>query len=99
MERGEVVITIEQGRRALAVLPREQAAAEDSSLRLALLVGDAAAAVHLLEAVRAVAGETARVRVPNDGQMIARNEAVFADAGYRSPDWMLHVLARPLDAD
>ena len=99
MERGEVVSASGPGGRALAILPRDQAPSEDSSLRLALLVGDAPAAVRLLEAVRHAAGQTARVRVPSDAPMLASDEAVFAEAGYRSPAWRLHLLARPLDAE
>lgn len=99
LERGEVIVASSAGRRALGILAREQAASEDSSLRLAMLVGDAPAAVRLLDAVRGSVGETPRVRVPSDGPMLADNRAVFADAGYRSPGWMLHVLTRPLDSD
>jgi hypothetical protein len=98
LERGEVIVASDSGRRALAILPREQAASEDSSLRLALLVGEATQAVRLLEAVRRSVGETPRVRVPSAGPMLLER-SVFTDAGYRSPNWMLHVLARPLGAD
>ena len=99
LERGEVLIASGSGGRALAILPREQAASEDSSIRLALMVGDAPAAVRLLEAVRHAAGQTARVRVPSDASMFANNEALFAEAGYRSPAWRLHLLTRLLDAE
>ena len=99
LERGEILIASGSGGRALAILPREQAASEDSSLRLALLVGDAPAAVRLLEAVRHAARQTARVRVPSDAPMLANNEALFAEAGYRSPAWRLHLLTRPIDAE
>jgi GNAT superfamily N-acetyltransferase len=99
VQRGEVLVADSGGERALAILPGEQQPAEDSSLRLAVLIGDAHAAVALLDAVRQAArGETPRVRVPVDAPLLAGNKEVFAAAGYRSPAWLLHLLTRPLDA-
>jgi GNAT superfamily N-acetyltransferase len=84
---------------ALAILPRTQPPAEDSSLRLALLVGQGAAPLELVEKARSLAGRTVRFRVPENGAMFDGSEAAFHSAGYRSAEWRLHILARPMDAE
>ena len=89
----------EGGGWALAILINEQMPGEDSSLRLALLVGDGPAAAQLADEVRGLAGESIRFRIPADAPMITGNEELFREVGFVTPAWELHVLARPMDAD
>jgi GNAT superfamily N-acetyltransferase len=95
VERGEV---LSNGGRAVAILLREQLAGEDSSLRLALLVGEPAHAVELVEHLRAAAGRTVRFRIPENAPLADDLHDRLLAAGYRSPDFRLHILGRPIDA-
>ncbi len=100
VERGELMASRMpgEGRWAVAILINEQLPGEDSSLRLALLVGGAPAA-QLANEIRSLAGESIRFRVPKDAPMIAGREDEFRRIGFVTPDWELHVLARQMDAD
>ena len=84
---------------ALAILLREQLPGEDSSLRLALLAGAARPAIELVERARAVAGRTLRFRVPEESPLRTAGHEQLLAAGYRSPEWTLHLLGRPIDAE
>jgi hypothetical protein len=96
LERGEV---IELDGRALAIMSREQLAGEDSSLRLALLVGDVDGMLDLVAWVRSAAGErTIRFRLPEEGPAAEAAHEQLVAAGYRAGEWALHVLGRPIDA-
>jgi GNAT superfamily N-acetyltransferase len=94
VERGEV---INFGDRAVAILLREQLAGEDSSLRLSLLVGEVDGSFNLVEQIREAAGQTVRLRLPEDGPLSQDLHDRLLAAGYRSPDFKLHVLGRPID--
>ena len=101
VERGEVIVA---GRPsgatgdgwALAILLREQLPGEDSSLRLALLVGDAPRVLELVEQARALAGQTLRFRIPDESPLRTSGHERLLAAGYQSPDWKLHLLGRPM---
>lgn len=95
VQRGEVMVR----RSAVAILINEQMPGEDSSLRLALFVGEGAAAAQLVDEVRRLAGESIRFRVPKGAPMIAGYEELFRRIGFVTPAWELHILARPMDAD
>ena len=93
--RGEVIADTDE---AVAILVGEQLPAEDSSLRLATLIGSGPAAAELAARMHRVIGETFKFRVPVDSPMIAGDaERAFRDAGFVTPLWELHVLARPMD--
>jgi hypothetical protein len=94
IERGEVITN---GDRAVAILLREQHAGEDSALRLALLVGQPQTVVNLVEGLRAIAGRTVRFRMPEDSPGATQMHDELIAAGYRSPDFRLHILGRPID--
>jgi hypothetical protein len=103
LERGEVVVSGNQasnnaGDWALAIMPRVQLPSEDSALRAALLVGGVEPAIELLEKVRSIAGESMRLRLPEKSPLFVDNLARFEAAGYRSPDWAMHILGRDMDA-
>lgn len=102
VQRGEVVVSsgapAEEGW-AVGVLVAEQLPSEDSWLRLALLCGEGPAAARLVDDLRQVVDEPIRFRVPRDAPMIAGHEELFRAAGFVTPDWELHILARPMDED
>lgn len=93
VERGEVIANAN----AVAILTREQFAGEDSSLRLALLIGEPTGVTALVERLRAVANRTVRFRVPEDHPLAQDLHDRLLAAGYRSPDFRLHILGRPID--
>jgi GNAT superfamily N-acetyltransferase len=93
VERGEVIAT----GKAVAILTREQLAGEDSSLRPALLIGEPESFVALVERLRTVAGNTLRFRIPEDGPLADELHGQLIAAGYRSADFKLHILGRPID--
>lgn len=95
IERGEVLA---DGQRAVAILTRQQFAGEDSSLRLSLLVGEVEGIVELLGRLRTTAGATVRFRLPEDAPMAQDTHDRLIAAGYRSPDFRLHILGRPIDS-
>jgi acetyltransferase (GNAT) family protein len=102
LECGEVVVFESGGQStdwALGILLREQLPGEDSSMRLALLCGDIAPAIELLERTRALTGATVRFRLAEESPLRTTGHDQLEAAGYRSPDWTLHLLGRPLDAD
>lgn len=100
VERGEVMVSqVPEEGWALAIMINEQLPGEDSSLRLALLVGGGAAAAQLADELHGLACESIRFRVPNDAPMIAGHENEFRRVGFVTRDWELHVLARPMYAD
>ncbi|MEO8625684.1 MAG: hypothetical protein ABI452_03200 [Candidatus Limnocylindrales bacterium] len=94
IERDEV-LTLDD--RAVAILLREQLAGEDSSLRLALLVGAADSVVKLVDRIRAIVGRTLRFRLPLDSDLDTAAYDRLLGAGYRSGDWGLHILGRQID--
>jgi hypothetical protein len=95
VERGEVLNFDD---RALAILLRDQMAGEDSSLRLALLIGEIDGMLELLAAVHAAAGErTLRFRLADRDQISANTHDPLAAAGYQSGEWSLHILGRTID--
>lgn len=97
VERTEV-ITFDD--RAVAILLRDQLAGEDSSLRLALLVGAIDGMLDLVAAVRAAAGDgTLRFRLAEAEPITANTHDQLTAAGYRSGEWSLHILGRPISAD
>jgi hypothetical protein len=93
IERDEVIANGS----SVAILTREQFAGEDSSLRLALLIGEPASVIALVERLRAVANRTMRFRVPEAAPLAQELHDRLTAAGYRSPDFRLHVLGRPID--
>jgi GNAT superfamily N-acetyltransferase len=95
VERGEVITS---GKGAVAILTREQFAGEDSSLRLALLIGTPEDIVALLERLRAAAGKTTRFRISEDWPLAGDLHDRLLAVGYRSPDFKLHILGRPIDS-
>ncbi len=96
---GEVLVHGKDGDRGMAILVADVAPAEDAALRFALLVGESSAAFGLLEAARAMAGEPIRFRYAADAPLVAAIEDRYRAAGYVFPEWALHVMARPLDAE
>jgi hypothetical protein len=94
MIRGEVIA---DGDEAVAILVGEQLPSEDSSLRLAALVGTGPAAAELAGRMRTEIGEPFRFRVPADAPMITGHEQLFRDQGFVTPEWELHLLERPMD--
>lgn len=102
VERGEVVVAREGssgGAFAVAVLIGEQLPSEDSSLRLALLCGDGAAAAALVDQIHTTVADQIRFRIPTDAPMISGHEDEFAAGGFVTPaDWELHILGRQMDA-
>ena len=84
---------------ALAILLREQMAGEDSSLRLAIVSGAPQRVVELAEAARAICGQTLKFRVPEDSPLRASGHDFLLAAGYRTSDWTLSMLGRPIDMD
>jgi RimJ/RimL family protein N-acetyltransferase len=103
VERGEVIVA---GARAdsshtdwaLGILLRDQLAGEDSSLRLAIISGAPQRVVELVEAARAIAGQTLKFRVPEDSPLRADGHDPLLAAGYRTSDWTLSMLGRPIDS-
>jgi len=95
VERGEVIVT--PGGDALAIIVNEQLPSEDSALRAAVLVGAPESQLELLEKVRSVAGVTVRLRVAANSPLRSEHLALFERAGYRSPEWKMHVLGRRMD--
>lgn len=96
VERGEVLT---DGSRAVAILTRQQSAGEDSSLRLALVVGEPEGVVNVVDRLRTAAGRTLRFRLPEEGPHAQDMHDRLIAAGYRSPDFKLHVLGRPIDRE
>jgi hypothetical protein len=97
VQRGEVVTADD---RAFAIMLRDQLAGEDSSLRLALLVGEIDAMLDLVAAIRTGAGDaTLRFRLAEADPITANTHDRLTTAGYRSGEWSLHILGRAIDAD
>jgi GNAT superfamily N-acetyltransferase len=96
VQRGEV---IHRGEPALAILTRQQFPGEDSSLRLSLLIGESESVVALVEKLRTTAGKTVRFRIPENGPLADDLHDRLLAAGYRSPDFKLHILGRPIDSE
>lgn len=96
--RGEVVSVAGDQGSAVAVFVDEQLPAEDAALRVAVLAGDGPVALTLLNTMRELAGEGIRLRLPPQAPLIRGREDAFRSAGWVSPDWKLHLLARPIDA-
>lgn len=97
--RSEVIIASRNSGWAMGIITRRQLPAEDATPRLAVLAGEGPAALELVEASRQAASTSVRFRVPSGAQLVSGHAAAFSAAGYVSPEWTLHVLARPLDAD
>ena len=102
VERGEVIICGKPVGKAaddwaVAVMLREQLPSEDSALRAAVLLGGVERAIELLEKVRGIAGQTMRLRLADTSPLLLDGGARFAAAGYRSPDWTMHILGRRMD--
>ena len=94
VERGEVIAS----QRATAILLREQLAGEDSSLRLALLLGNANYVVEMVGRLRDIAGTTVRFRLPVAEELAAIAGNQLLGMGYQLGESQLHVLGRPIDA-
>lgn len=104
VQRGEVLLNGSpgedgSGRWALAIMLREHLPTEDSSLRLALLVGDGGRALQLAQRTRELAYEMIRFRVPLDAPLTADNEPDWPSWGFHRTEFRLHVMGRPLDPD
>ena len=98
-DRGEVIVSRDVTQTngwAVAILVAEQLASEDSSLRLALLTGEGAAAAELADHIRRVTEQPIRFRVPVDAPMIHSHEDAFRAAGFVTRDWEMHILARSM---
>lgn len=94
VERGEVTFD----GRAVAIVLGEQLPGEDSSLRLALLVGDVDGASEIADRVRMAAGDrTVRLRLAEGGSLIDDAHDRLISIGYRSGEWALDILGRPID--
>lgn len=102
VERAEVVVNRERvagGGWAVAILVGAQLPSEDSTLRLALLAGEGAAAAALADKIRRIVEHSIRFRVPADTPMISGHENAFRNAGFVTRDRELHILARPMDTN
>ncbi len=100
IERGEVVVNtgaVQGDGWAIAILVSEQLPSEDSSVRLALLCGEGRAAAALAGEIHRLTDEPVRFRVPVGAPMITGHERRFRHAGFVTPDWELHILARQMD--
>jgi GNAT superfamily N-acetyltransferase len=93
IKRGEVMAN----GGGVGVLTRDQFAGEDSSLRLASLIGEPERVVALVDGMRAAAGKTLRFRIPEGWPLADDLHDRLIAAGYRSPDFKLHILGRPID--
>jgi hypothetical protein len=96
VERGEVINFAE---RAHAILLREQLAGEDSSLRLALILGNPEGVVDFVGRLREIAGSTVRFRLPVADELAAIAGDKLIRMGYQLGESQLHILGRPIDGD
>ena len=64
---------------------------------LALLIGEPQGVVDLVERLRTIAGKTLRFRLPEKAPLADDMHDRLMAAGYRSPDFRLHILGRPID--
>lgn len=55
-------------------------------------------AAGLVDETRHLAGESIRFRVAENAPLIAGHEDLFRAAGFATPDWEMHILARPMNA-
>jgi RimJ/RimL family protein N-acetyltransferase len=110
VHRGEVLVVgePEEGRGgyhspgdwALAILPVEALPSEDVSLHLGLLCGEGRSALRLVRDIARAAGggsDSLRFRQPEGSLLIRDHETDFDAAGFGVREWLLHILARPLD--
>lgn len=95
--RGEVIRHEVGAEWAVAIMVGDQLPSEDSALRLAILCGTGAGAAELVDRARRTIGADVRFRVPAGAPMVAGHEQRFSAAGFVTPDWELHILARPMD--
>jgi hypothetical protein len=84
--------------KAVAVLVRGVAPAEDAALRLALVAGVPQTAFALVEQVRRASNGTLRFRFADDAPVVAAVREQYVAAGYSFWDRAMHILARPIDA-
>ena len=105
VQRGEVLVVGEPAQAghpardwALAILPAEVFPSEDVSLHLALLCGEGRRALRLVTDIAHSATDSLRFRQPDGSPLVTGHEAAFAAAGFAVREWLLHILARPLDA-
>lgn len=98
VRRGEVIVR-DQGELAVAILVADVPPAEDSAIRLAVVGGAPQAAFELVEEARRLAGESVRIRYADGAPLVADVEQLYRDAGYEFPEWELHILSRPIDAE
>jgi hypothetical protein len=112
VQRAEVLVVGEPGESggayhasrdwALAILPAEVFPSEDVSLHLGLLCGEGRSALRLVTDICRIAGaatDSLRFRQPEGSPLVTGLEAEFAAAGFAVREYLLHILARPLDAD
>ena len=98
VRRGELIVR-DQGGPALAILVADVPPAEDSAIRLAVVGGAPRAAFELVEEARRLATESIRFRYADGAPLVADVEQLYRDAGYEFPEWALHILTRPIDAE
>ncbi len=97
-ERGEVLLLERDDGWAVAIIAAEQGPAEDAGLRFALLCGNGAVALALLEATRQLADEPVFFRAAANAPLVADHESAFRAANYVFREWTLQILARQLDS-
>jgi GNAT superfamily N-acetyltransferase len=98
VRRGEVIVrNQDDASRALAIVVRNVAPAEESAIRFALLAGSAADAWQIAEAASAGSETPVRFRYGEDSPVVAGFEQSYRDAGYTFSEWPLHIMARLVD--
>lgn len=97
--RGEVLHGSDDYGKAVAILVKDVAPAEDATLRLALVTGVPQTAFNLVEQVRhAAEGAGLRFRYAEGARVVNDVRQSYLDAGYELSDWAMHILAREIDA-
>ncbi len=99
VRRGEVLLARDEA--ALALVPRPPVWPHDGHTHggadVALIAGDGAAALTLLDDLRRAVGTPPRVRLPDPAPLLAGDVAeVWTAAGFAPHRGVLHVLMRPL---
>jgi GNAT superfamily N-acetyltransferase len=93
VEHGDVLLAEDGGGWALGLLAGERLSGET---RLALLGGDATAALRLIEEVTKAAGRRPIIRLPDGSPLIHGLASTLGRTGWRVADHALVLMARPL---
>jgi hypothetical protein len=86
------------GEEAVLILVADVPPAEDEEMRFAAIAGAPLAAFELVTRARDLSGAALRFRIPDDASLADEVRQLYRDGGFEFPEFVLHILARLIDA-